>query len=340
MRSALLALALSLAANAANYSARQTVVDSVEVVVLTDTARGTEVTIVPSVGNVAFEMKVHGNNVLWTPSPSLKDFKAKPTLAGIPFLAPWANRLDQFAFYANGKKYDFNPDLGNVRGKIPIHGFLVSSSAWKVVSVKANSGGAEVTSRLEFWKYPAYMAQFPFAHTIEMTYRLKEGVLEVQTALRNLSTEPMPVSIGFHPYFRVFDAPRDRWKLHLPAKEQMVLSSLLLPTGERKALAFPDPIPLEGLQFDDVFTSLVRGADGRAEFWFQGEKQKVSVIFGPKYTVGVVYAPKGREYIAIEPMAALTNGMNMAQAGTYKELQSIPPGGEWRESFWVRPAGF
>jgi aldose 1-epimerase len=39
-------------------------------------------------------------------------------------------------------------------------------------------------------------------------------------------------------------------------------------------------------------------------------------------------------------MAAMTNAMNMAQAGTYKELQSIPPGGEWRESFWVRPSGF
>ena len=340
MRPALLAIVMSLAANAANYSARRTVVDSVEVVVLADAARGTEVTIVPSVGNGAYEMKVNGKDILAMPSTSLREFKAKASFAGIPFLAPWANRLDQFAFYANGKKYNFNPDLGNVRGKIPSHGFLRSSPDWKVVSVKSNRGGAEVTSRLEFWKYPDYMAQFPFAHTIEMTYRLEKGVLEVQTALRNLSSEPMPVSIGFHPIFRVLDAPRDRWKLHLPAKEQMVLSPALIPTGERRPLTSPDPIPLEGMQFDDVFTSLVRGKDGLAEFWFQGDKQKISVILGPKYTVAVIYAPRGREFIAIEPMAAITNGMNMAQAGTYKELQSIPPGGEWRESFWIRPAGF
>jgi aldose 1-epimerase len=43
------------------------------------------------------------------------------------------------------------------------------------------------------------MAQFPFAHTIEMTYRLKDGTLEVLTKLNNLSTEPMPIALGLPP---------------------------------------------------------------------------------------------------------------------------------------------
>ena len=38
-----------------------------------------------------------------------------------------------------------------------------------------------MTSRLEFFRLPDYMAQFPFAHTIDMTYRLANGVLEVET---------------------------------------------------------------------------------------------------------------------------------------------------------------
>ena len=41
-----------------------------------------------------------------------------------------------------------------------------------------------------------------------------------------------------------------------------------------------------------------------------------------------------------EPMAAITNAMNLAQKGVYKELQSITPGGIWEESFWVRVRGF
>ncbi len=47
-----------------------------------------------------------------------------------------------------------------------------------------------------------------------------------------------------------------------------------------------------------------------------------------------------RGFIAIEPMVGITDSMNLAHKGLYKELQSIPPGGKWQESFWLRPSGF
>ena len=87
----------------------------------------TVVSIMPSVGNIAFEMSVKGQNVLRLPYASIDDFKAKPAMSGIPFLGPWANRLDEQAFYANGKRYAFDMALGNVRGAIPIHGFLTTT---------------------------------------------------------------------------------------------------------------------------------------------------------------------------------------------------------------------
>ena len=37
--------------------------------------------------------------------------------------------------------------------------------------------------------------------------------------------------------------------------------------------------------------------------------------------------PAGRDCLCFEPIAATVNGMNVAQAGTYVKLQSIPPGG-------------
>jgi aldose 1-epimerase len=273
----------------------------------------------------------------------MREFKEKPSFAGIPFMAPWANRLDQDAFYANGKKYLLNPELENFRrdpNQKPIHGLLGVSSAWKVVSVKADQKRAEVASRLEFWRHPDLMAQFPFAHTLEMTYRLQAGELEVETVLRNHALAPMPVSIGYHPYFRVQDAPRDQWKVHVAAKELLVISDLLIPTGESKPFSLADPVSLEETKLDDVFAGLVRDEKGRAHFWFQGIQQRVTVTFGPKYQIAIVYAPPGREFICIEPMAAVTNAFNLAHTGVYKQLQSIPPGGEWRESFWIRPSGF
>jgi aldose 1-epimerase len=150
----------------------------------------------------------------------------------------------------------------------------------------------------------------------------------------------MPLSIGYHPYFRLHDAPRDQWKVHLAAREHVMLSKLLIPTGERKPVSFPDPVSLDGTQLDDVFINLVRGSDSNAEFWVQGKRERITVVYGPKYPVAVVYAPSGRDFICFEPMTAVTNAMNLAHTGKYAELQSIPAAQEWRESFWIKPSGF
>jgi aldose 1-epimerase len=328
---------------AANYSARRTEIDGVEVVELSDAAHHMEVSIAPSVGNMAYEIKVRGKNILWLPFRSPADMKAQPTLCCVPFLGPWANRLDEDGFWANGKRYLLNPELGNIRRdnhQKPIHGLLNFSSAWSVVSVEADAHSARAVSRLEFWKHPEMMAQFPFAHNITMTYRLHNGEVEVETTLDNLSTEPMPVAIGYHPYFQLDDAPRDQWKVHLPVRDHLVLNNLLIPTGEHKPVEFADPHPLHVSQLDDVFSGLVRGKDGRAHFWVEGKKQKIAVTYGPKSTVAVVYAPAARDFICFEPMAAITNAFNLAHAGVYKELQSIPAGGQWKESFWITPSGW
>lgn len=343
MRLAALVCLMAAGSLAQPYKAERTTADGIEVIRLEDVGRNAAVAVAPTIGNNAFEFTVNGKNIFWLPFERLSDFARKPVLCGNPFLAPWANRLDQDAFYANGRKFLLNPSLGNLRrdanGK-PIHGVLAFSPHWKIAAVKADHAGAEVTSRLEFWRYPELMGQFPFAHTISMTYRLREGILEVETVLENQAAEPMPVAIGFHPYFRVHDAPRDDWRVHVAARERWVLSDLLIPTGERRPADLPDVVLLKDFALDDVFGGLVRDGDGRAEFWVQGARQKISVVYGPRYGVAVVYAPRGRDFICFEPMTAVTNGLNLSQEGKYADLQEIPAGGVWRESFWIRPEGF
>jgi len=299
--------------------------------------------VVPSLGNNAVEMLVNGKNALWFPFENLKDFRTKPSLAGVPLLAPWANRLDEDGFWANGKHYALDLGLKNIRAdgnKQPIHGLLAFATEWEVMEAKADAKGAEVTSRLEFWRYPDYMAQFPFAHTLYMTHRLENGVLEVKTVIENLSTDPMPVSVGFHPYFKIHDAPRDQWTVRLPATEQVALSPKLVPTGEYKPMPYKDNMSLAGVALDDVFTNLVRGENGRSEFSVSGAKQKIAVAFGSNYRVSVVYAPPGRDFICFEPMSGPTNAFNLNHAGKYPNLQTIAPRGKWESSFWIRAENF
>jgi len=162
------------AALAARYSARRLG----DIVRLEDSASQTVVSLIPSVGNVAFEMLVKGQNVLRWPYASVEAFRTKPGLSGIPFLGPWANRLDEQAFYANGTRYPFDMELGNVRGAIPIHGFLSTTDQWRVVEARADRQAAWVTSQLDFYRHPAWMKQFPFAHSIQITHRLEVDLTE------------------------------------------------------------------------------------------------------------------------------------------------------------------
>jgi aldose 1-epimerase len=364
----LVALALSavtaIPVSAQQYSARR----SGDVVQLEDAKHHTVVSIIPSVGNIAFEMKVNGTNVLRWPYASVDEFKARPALSAIPFLSPWANRLDEQGFYANGKHYAFDMELGNVRGAIPIHGFLSTTNQWELVEARADSKSAWVTARLAFYKQPMWMKQFPFAHTVEMTHRLRDGVLQVQTAITNMAAEPMPVAIGFHPYFRLTDSPREEWSITVPAKTRWLLAPPGIPTGQiepaGELFSNTQPAALKDYSLDDVFGDLVRDAQGRAHALVKGRHQQIEVMLGPNFRSLVVWSPdplrKGKgsndsnkslqpaggaqptdlNYICFEPMAGITDALNLAQKGLYKELQSIPPGGTWQESFWINPSGF
>ena len=131
-------------------------------------------------------------------------------------------------------------------------------------------------------------------------------------------------------------------------------------------------------EIDDVFSDLERDQQGRASVSVKGVRQEVEVVLGPNFKAVLVYstapsgrgdgvgagagaappppasqgsplplsakdagpAPPMRGFVAIEPMAGITNSMNMAHKGTYKELQSIAPGGFWQESFWIKPSGY
>jgi aldose 1-epimerase len=323
-------------------TARYTVTSTPDRVDLTDRVADITVSVVPSVGNIAVSMKIGGHEFLWWPYSSIADFKTKPQMSGIPFLAPWANRLDEPAFYANETRYPFDMTLGNVRFDtpgIPIHGFVTMTDHWRVVEAKATKSAAWVTSRLEFFRQPSWMKQWPFAHAIDMTYRLQDGTLEVALSLTNMSAQPMPVVVGFHPYLQLTDSPRDEWTIAVGARTHWKLAQNKVPTGEIEPIerVFPNPraATLRDYNLDDVFGDLERDEKGRAMLSLSGKTQRLTVMFGGNYRAAVVWAPKGRPFVCFEPMVGITDAVNLAHRGAYRELQSVAPGATWHESFWI-----
>ncbi len=381
---------------AQRYTARQ----DGDVVTLMDTVAKMKVAVYTPMGK-PWLVQVDGQNLVLT-APSLEAFKARSGLTGIPLLAPFANRLDQTAFYANGKKYTFDMGLGNVRGPIPGTGFVNGSTDWKLAGFHADAKSAWVTCRLDFYRIPEFMKQFPFAHTITMTYRVSEGTLEVHTRLDNLSDEPMPVVIGFHPIYSLPEGNRNDWTVSVAAKTHWIEIPERLPTGETQPIEdffnadkSRTAVHLKNYGLiDDVFTDLVRGPEGRATMRLMYHGKELDEILGPNFKTVLLWSPplpaaaaflhgfhgvrrpqnqappmpsgpypvdpaKGEKtapravppppgsvppdvkgFIAMEPMVAITDALNLAQKGVYKNLQSIPPRGSWEGSFWITAKGF
>jgi len=406
MRFALTVLIVVLSAAPAaaqRYTAKQ----DGDVVELSDTQAQMNVSVVWSMSD-AWRIQVKGKDLVRA-SATLADFQARPGLNGMPLLAPFANRLDETAFYANGKKYTFDLEQGNVRGPIPQTGYVNGTKAWQLIEAKADQKSAWVTCRLDFYKIPAFIKQFPFAHTITMTYRVSDGTLEVRTKLDNLSTDPMPVAIGYHPIFELPDGNRDDWTVSLDAKTHWIeIVPQHLPTGETQPIENffgGDRTKIELKKYalvDDVFTDLIRDANGRATMKLMYAGKELHVMIGPKYKTVLAWstplpsgvpgggrgggapgagggrgapgaapaapapsgpfpvdpaqgvrvappavprpegspAPTTKGFIAFEPMAAITNALNLAHRGVYKELQMIAPGGSWEESFWITTKGY
>jgi aldose 1-epimerase len=319
----------------AQFRAVETTVDGYPVIRLSESESMSEVGIAPGLGANSFDFRVRGKQIFWGPAGvGLGELMNRPRLMGNPLLSPWANRIDGLSYKANGKTYRLNPELGNLRldaNKNPIHGLVTYSRAWQVKEVTASATDALARMELDCSRHPDLLAQFPFPHRLAITYRLTPGTLEVLTEVENLASEPMPLAIGYHPYFQISDAPRDEWEVTIPARDVLVLSPQLIPTGERMANPYAPGTKLKGIVLDTVFGNLPEGATFRVK----GKSQTIEVVYGKDYRIGVVYAPAGQGFICFEPMTAPTNAFNTP--GSHK---TIAPAGRWRESYWIRTSGF
>jgi aldose 1-epimerase len=282
---------------ATKASGRYTVNTIGDIVQLHDNKTDSTVSVLTGTSN-AYEFVVHGKNVISMNIPSTTALRNNPGLNGVPFLGPFANRLDEMAFYANGKKYSFDPGLGNVRSPIPQQGFLNSTHDWKLAAAKADANGATVVSKLDFYRNPDWMKQFPFAQTYTMTIRLKGGVLEVNTRIDNLSTQPLPVSIGYHPYFALPESDRNHWSLDFGAETHWLENDAHLPTGEKETAdqffgGDHHNVPLSRFtdkRFDEVFSDLDRDVQGRASVVIKGDTTSIKVTAGPRIKTFLLYS--------------------------------------------------
>jgi len=202
-----------------------------------------------------------------------------------------------------------------------MHGVPWSLLDWNVVSSDADA----LTARLD-WLSQELLAIFPFPHHVEMAVRLRPVDLEIQTTVFADSDSPVPISFGFHPYFGLPGIPRAEWTLSAPAMRKLALDALGIPTGQETP-SKPLAARLGNTGYDDGFAL----SGEQATFSIAGNGYCIAIEFESGFRFAQIFAPKDKEFIAIEPMTAATNALCSGEG-----LRVIAPGEQFTASFQIR----
>jgi aldose 1-epimerase len=243
--------------------------------------------------------------------------------AGIPLLHPWANRLAGSHYRAASREVDLDLSSRLLHlddRRLPMHGVPWSLLAWEQTETRQDF----LAARLD-WSRGDLLAVFPFRHRLEMAVALRSDRLTVETTLVAGPEGPVPVSFGFHPYFGLSELPRAQWRLELPAMRKLLLDARGIPTGREE--------PFDGLNgelgelhFDDGFALTAE----RASFSLAGGGRRITAEFLAGYPYVQVFAPKGKDYIALEPMTAPASALTSGHG-----LRLVKPGERFRAVFQI-----
>ena len=268
---------------------------------VTLSSRELEATFLPELNMLGVSLRLGGEEFLALPG-GVAAYRGQHT-TGLPFLAPWANRLSMREYRSRRTRVDLRGlDLHVDGSGLPIHGTMSARDAWDVVELSARGSRAKLRGAYEY-RSDAQLAGFPFPHRLETRVEVDGRSLAITTRLTPASRRAVPVSFGFHPYFRLPRGRRAHWQLRLPGRVHLELDERGIPTGSRRR-APAERRPIGARTFDDLF-ELERGRTLSLE----GAGRRLGVHFGAGYTHTQVYAPPGTAYVCLEPMTAPTNAL-------------------------------
>ena len=279
-------------------------------------------TFLPGRGMLGASLR-HGGGELLGRVEDLAAAAQAGSTCGIPLLYPWANRLGGLRYQAAGRTVELTPGspLLHFDGSgLPMHGVPWAQLAWSVSELAAD----RMKARLD-WRRTDLLAVFPFPHRLEMTATLRPDGLTVETTLCADQASAVPVSFGFHPYFRLPGLPRAEWQIELPAMSRLLLDERSIPTGEETPAPAFDA-KLGDRAFDDGFAL----PDPHAWFSIAGNGRRITVEFVEGYPYAQVFAPRGKDFAAFEPMTAPTNALVSGRG-----LRLVDPGSLFRATFRV-----
>ena len=287
-----------------------------------------EATFLPGLGLLGVSLLHRGQELLALPG-GVAGYRDRH-VTGLPFLAPWANRLPAWRYRAAGVEVDLGGlDLTTDPGGLPIHGTLTAHRGWRLERLAAEPGRAVLEASLDHAAWPELQAAFPFPHRLTVTAAVQGASLEMATTLEATGERPVPVAFGWHPYLCLPGAPRSAWRLLLPDRTHLELDDRGLPTGKSSDERAEDD-PVGDRTFDDLYQLADDPDPATRRLGLSAAGRRLLVGYGDGYDHAQVFAPPGSEFVCLEPMTGPTAAL---AAGT---TPLVAPGETFTAEFAIR----
>jgi aldose 1-epimerase len=222
-------------------------------------------------------------------------------------LVPWSNRVRDGVLPFRGRTWQL---ARTAEDGTAIHG-AGAVYPWSVVDRSTDRVVLDLDSAA------LVGVNFPWRFRSRIEYTLDGPALHVRTTVENADHEPFPAGFGHHPYFRRFLAAptgEEGPLLHVPAARGYTLDRAIAtgPAGDVPARAdYRTARPVGTAFVDDVLTGLDPDLLARITY----PEAAVTITADPVYSHAVVYAPRRRPYLAVEPVTHVNGGFALHEAG-------------------------
>jgi galactose mutarotase-like enzyme len=251
--------------------------------------------VVPERGGIITSWRVQNQEVLYLDEERF----ANPQLSvrgGIPILFPICGNLPDNTYTLNDKQYTLKQ-----------HGFA-RDLPWKSTQDQVTPEKASLTLILS--SNEQTRAVYPFDFELAFTYQIQGNTLEIKQQYTNLSTERMPFSTGFHPYFLTVD--KTQLKIEIPSQEYQDQIT-------KEIHSFNGDFDFNRDEIDVAFKQLSAKS---ATVTDNARKLKLTLEYDDTYSTLVFWTVKGKDYYCLEPWSGPRNAINTGQHLTVLEPQA------------------
>ncbi len=281
--------------------------EDLDLLQITDLSTGIQVRILPESGALLHEFSIPlGNRRIqvinsYKNLAELKEYAASYKSAK---LSPFVCRISEGKYEFENIRYEFQSKFNDGSA---IHGVL-ADKPFTVLEKSSREDEAFILLEHYYQKGdPAY----PFEYLINVKYTLKTGGrLYLDTTVKNLSSQRIPMADGWHPYFSLEGEVND-WLLSFHSREKLAFSEKLIPLGhtvEAPDFYFPRRIGEEF--FDNCF--LLEPDSGVPAATLANPANGLHLSFYPdrNYPFLQIYTPPDRQSIAIENLSSAPDAFN------------------------------